>query len=223
MIVQPPYVYDSVIYNKLPVKDRWLMNKLSLAEKLGHNCGPTGTVPSKGQYCVRPMMNIYGGGEGGFFKVDEKEAAKNLPGYFWCEWFNGPHIWTQYINDEPITYAKNVITNNILTCPKVEEDPVVLKKVAPHLPECLRGISRYMITESIGNKIIEVSPRLMYYCAYDWIVDDYKKIDPTYNFEDDDIKYGNCDIEQLPVVWRTSDGRVLKGWRWGAPINQRKS
>ena len=37
----------------------WVYNKLTLSEKLGHVCGPAGTVvPETGEYIIRPMMNI---------------------------------------------------------------------------------------------------------------------------------------------------------------------
>jgi hypothetical protein len=225
MIIQPPYEYDSTIYHKLPIEDRWIMNKLALAERLGYSCGPTGMRPPKGKYCVRPIMNMLGGGEGGVFTMDEEEAKKNLPGYFWCEFFDGPIIWVQYINDKPVTYSKNFLIDNVLTCAKIETDSAIVEKLSQPLPECLRGISRYMMTESIGDKIIEVSARLMGSNAFEWIVDDYRTIDPSYDPEDEneEIRFSTSDMEREPVIWRLSDGRILKGWKWktGADLNRR--
>ena len=217
MIVQPPYEYDTEIYHKLPIEDRWIMNKLALAERLGYSCGPTGTLPPESTVCVRPIMNMYGGGEGGFYKVDGSLGIKNIPGYFWCEWFDGPHIWVQYINDKPVTYSKNFVVNNIMSCKKVETVTAIVEKLAPLLPECLRGISRYMMTESIGDKVIEVSARLMVANAFEWIVEDYKQIDPNWDPEEysDEIRFSTSDMKKRPVIWRLSDGRVLKGWKWG--------
>jgi hypothetical protein len=168
---------------------------------------------------------MYGGGEGGVFTMDEEEANKNLPGYFWCEFFDGPTIWVQYINDKPVTYSKNFLIDNVLTCAKIEQDSAIVEKLSQPLPECLRGISRYMMTESIGDKIIEVSARLMGSNAIEWIVDDYRTIDPSYDPEDEneEIRFSTSDMEREPVIWRLSDGRILKGWKWktGADLNRR--
>ncbi len=225
MIIQPPYEYDCRVYHKLPIEDRWIMNKLALAERLGYNCGPTGTLPPEGTFCVRPIMNMFGGGEGGFFKVDGSEGRNNIPGYFWCEWFDGPHIWVQYINDKPVTYCKNFVVDNVMSCAKVETKLAIVEKLAAPLPEYMRGISRYMMTESIGDKIIEASPRLMSSSAFEWIVEDYRQIDPDYDPEDeiDEIRFSNSDLEREPVTWRLSDGRILKGWKWrvGMDLNRR--
>ena len=96
-----------------------------------------------------------------------------------------------------------------------------MEKLAPQLPEFLRGISRYMMTESIGDKIIEVCPRLMVGNAFEWIVEDYKQIDPNYDPEDysDEVRYSTSDMPRQPVIWRLADGRILKGWKWGVGMD----
>jgi len=224
MIIQPPYAYDTQVYHKLPIKDRWIMNKLALAERIGHSCGPTGTLPSEGTFCIRPIMNMYGGGRGGFFKANGSDGRNNIPGYFWCGWFDGPHIWVQYINDKPVTYSKSFIINDVMTCKKVETNLATVEKLAPPLPECLRGISRYMMIESLGDKIIEASPRLMASSAFEWIVDDYKQFDPNYSPEDENSSFrlGQSDMERLPMTWKLPDGRILKGWKWSPEVDNNR-
>jgi hypothetical protein len=83
--------------------------------------------------------------------------------------------------------------------------------VAPALPAMLQGISKYMLVEMLGDKIIEVSPRMQILNARQWIIDSYKGIDPAYDPQD--IERGNSDNRRMDVTWDT--GReTLTGWRW---------
>ena len=227
MIVQPPYESDRTIYHKLPVEDRWIMNKLSLAERFGYNCGPTGMVVPPGDYCVRPMMNLYGLGAGGFFFANvasgQPRNFPNTPGYFWCEWFDGDHIWTQYINDTPVTYSVNPVVNDIMSTSVLLTDAAEVQAAAPPLPPELQGISRYMTVERIGDKIIEASPRMMILNAYQFIIDDYRNnVDSGYApVEGRDYEMGNSDLERVEVTWNTGED-ILTGWRWSdVDLNRR--
>jgi hypothetical protein len=214
MITLPPYISDREAYPLLPQADRWIMNKLTLAERLGHSCGPTGMIVPQGDYCIRPIMNLYGQGAGGFFRETvapgPRRNFRNLPGYFWCEWFIGDHTWIQYIDDIPVVYSENPVVNNVMTSSVVRSDdgnPVV----APALPPMLQGISKYMMVEALGDKIIEVSPRFMLSNARQWVIDHHKVIDPTYDPQN--IERGNSDMARLAVTWDTG-AETLTGYRW---------
>jgi|TARA_Y100000034_G_scaffold45882_1_gene56341 hypothetical protein len=86
--------YDAWL--KYPQHHKWF-NKLWLAEKLGYQCGPAGIrVPKKGYYIVRPIYNLAGMGIGAERKWLVPENNAVLPGYFWCEYFEGKHYSIDY-------------------------------------------------------------------------------------------------------------------------------
>ena len=201
MTTLPPYIYDRDSYHALPQADRWIMNKLALAERLGHVCGPIGTRPAvQAEVIVRPQMNIYGEGRGGFYAYDTWPFAawdhvpNANPGYFWCERFAGNHAYTGFVDDVamhcsyslPYTLAVNQRWNGI-------EDLAE----APVLPAVLQGISKYLFVESIGGKIIEVSPRLSMQGARQKYIDAYKLIDPTW-IEPNDLGFGLVGMRMKP-------------------------
>ncbi len=206
MIVLPPYIYDREVYPLIPAKHRWLMNKLQLAERLGYECGPTGVKPPPGRdLCVRPMMNIFGFGEGGFYKFNsttpgDLEGLKNRPGYFWCEWFNGPRTYTEFINDVPV-YSIGATTSGTGVNKWRETSKHII------MPDFVKNISRYILLESVGNKIIEVSLRLMGANARLEPIIDYRTIDPSYN--PTDIQFGLRDSNLIPAK-----PFEVKGWQW---------
>lgn len=93
---------DEEAWYEYPHHRRWF-DKLWLSLRLGHRCGPGGTAPEQdGTYIVRPIYNLEGMGVGASRKFI---AASNYscvpPGYFWCEWFDGPqHSVTYEWDDE---------------------------------------------------------------------------------------------------------------------------
>jgi len=211
MITLPPYIYDRDSYLQVPVADRWIFNKLALAEKLGYTCGPLGTHPSaQTDVIVRPQMNIFGEGRGGFLEYDTWPFApwdhvpNANPGYFWCEQFTGRHAYTIFVDDvarycafsEAIPLAVNQI--------EVYAEDLALAE-APALPVFLQGISKYLYVESIGGNIIEVSPRAGMIGARQVLIDEYKLIDPTW-VEPTDLEFGMVDQRIMPDV--------AGGFRW---------
>ena len=152
-------IEDRHSYPLCPQEHRWIYNKLTVAEMFGHYCGPSGTrITKPGFYCLRPMMNCAGLGIGGFLKFEAKATQKGItqpehkPGYFWTEWFDGWHAFTNYTDDKPIYECGGHFYNG----------EIIMRHNAPFslaLPEQLKGISKYMLIEHIGGKIIEVSPR----------------------------------------------------------------
>jgi hypothetical protein len=205
MITLPPYIYERDSYHQAPVADRWIFNKLQVSERLGHTCGPIGTRPAvQTAVIVRPQMNIFGEGRGGFFEYDEwpfaawDNAPNANPGYFWCEQFTGRHAYTQYIDDvarwcsysEPYTHAVNQRWVGV-------EDVALTE--APALPAALQGVSKYLYVESIGGNIIEAAPRLGMSGARQVMIDEYKLIDPTW-VEPNDLGFGLVDAVMRPDI-----------------------
>lgn len=184
MIILPPYDYDYQLYHKVPLEDRWIFNKLMVAERMGHKCGPTGTWPQEhGRYCLRPTHSVRGRGFGGWYDINYTGKGGDLlvPGYFWCEWFEGENTWSEYINDRFVAGLGGVIDEATGYAPIYEIDAV------PMEPE-FRGMSRYMVIERIGGRVVEAAPRLMAVCARHKAVRNYQEIDPTY--DPGDAEYG---------------------------------
>ncbi len=207
MIVEPPYDVDWQIFPRLDVADQWIFDKLELSTRLGHSCGPENVIPPAGDYCVRPQQNLFGMGKGGFFKVNTSNWMQETD-YFWCEWFDGPHHWVQYINDVAKSYCTGILNGDMLEC---EQAPA---PQAPPLPAVLQNFSRYMLTELIGDKIIEATPRFMPECAQQRFVADYKSIDPQYN---PNVNFGITDMKREPV---TLSGHA--GHTWGEHAEYRR-
>lgn len=203
MLEFAPYLYDKALYHMTPIEHRWIFNKLTLAEKLGHVCGPTGTKAPEGVYCIRPIYNMHGSGLGGFYKVEHsgRHCIPNRPGYFWTPWLDGTVEWVQWINDVPVYGSSYEFDGTHMTgdCFKAPPDYRTL-------PTCLRGFSRYLVTEYIGGVMIEASPRLLTQNARQEVIDFHREnYDPDY--APGDPIFGTSEMVRLD----TGDG----GWYWG--------
>jgi len=78
---------------------RWVYDKTKLADLEGLKWGPAGLMPDEFPVFNKPMMNLYGMGEGTMFISNEKEMKKNyIPGTFWTEVLDGEH----YSFDVPV-------------------------------------------------------------------------------------------------------------------------
>lgn len=88
---------DVDAWDAYPQHRSWF-NKLDLALRLGHHCGPAGTSPGRdGWYVVRPIYNLYGMGAGARkVQLDADDWCSLEPGYFWCEAFDGPQHSVTY-------------------------------------------------------------------------------------------------------------------------------
>lgn len=183
MLILPPYEYDYQIYHKTPMEDRWIFSKLTTAEKMGHICGPAGTWPPHGRYCFRATHSVRGKGFGGWYDITYDGNGEDLliPGYFWCEWFEGETTWAEYINDRFSAGLGGVVDEDTGLMTVYETEAI------PMEPQ-FRGISRYMTIERIGGRVVEAAPRLMAVCARRKAVLNYQQIDPTY--EPTDLEYG---------------------------------
>ena len=166
MITNRSDTYDWSAYHMLPIKDRWIMNKLQLAERLGYRCGPHGTpLPVAGDYCIRPVYSIAGGGGSGVYKHNSAApGVNNTPaapgGYFWCEWFDGPNIGVDYRDDIPIqAFGADPDENGDFQSYEARPERT-------ELPDMLKGIAKYLMVEFIGDKIVEVSLRWQWRVQY---------------------------------------------------------
>ena len=156
MIDIDPLTEDRHSYHLVPQQDRWIFNKLAIAELQGLNCGVSGvpmTVP--GVYCLRPIYNLSGNGDGGVmrFVFDGTNQPDTIPGWFWCEWLNGYQEWVEYTDEVPVAWHGGTRTGRRL----VLEFPDAPTNT--WFPNKLKLISKHMLIEYIDGKIIEVAPR----------------------------------------------------------------
>lgn len=222
MLIAPPYLYDYQIYPLVDAVDRPLLNKLHVAEALGYNCGPVGMSVPDGRYCLRPMNSVRGLGAGGWFDITVDTAANQfmpiLPGYFWCEWFDGEHRYTHFVNDVAVHSSANPVTNGVMRTRGSTRFGTLTHAVV--LPAFLQGKSRYLLVESLDDKIIEVAFRLMGMNARQEIVDDYKSIDSAYDPQD--IVRGNSDAAEMPYAMLDESGNTVTGKKWNAGNDNRR-
>ncbi len=177
MITLHPYISEVDAYHKLRRWDRWIFNKLEICERLGSGpCGPIGTWMPRGEYCIRPLINIGGMGGGGFRKrvIDADRGILHSPhGYCWTPWTDALREWRLYIDDECV---QTQVTFKIVDGTEHME----INEDHKPLPEQLKDISRYMMVEWLGDTIIDVGPRHMVEEMSESVVDDYRGIDPEY-------------------------------------------
>lgn len=94
---------DAIAWGNCPSEDLWVFDKLIVAKRAGHVCGPTGVaVPKPGNYFVKPVMNIEGMGVKARVEYLEHSTKHLHPGEFWCEIFTGEHISVDYELGEPV-------------------------------------------------------------------------------------------------------------------------
>lgn len=137
--------------------DLWVYNKLILAMKCRHLCGPTGVpVSRKGYYVVRPIFNLLGMGRHARIEWINDYTDHFHPSEFWCEVFHGEHLSVDFYKKEPKLVVKGE---------KHPSDPLykwqkwekVDKKVEfPKILENLKGTYDWINCEFIGDKLIEV-------------------------------------------------------------------
>ena len=157
-------MYDSDAWLQYPKHHLWF-NKLHLAERLGHKCGPAGVrVPEEGYYIVRPIYNLRGMGLHTmmlYLRPDVEDTIR--PGFFWCEIFEGMHFTfdCEYNWAGPpfwkITKGYHCEKDG-LRFTKFIKEPLFGKITLPHFFHELCDVKMINI-EMIDDKIIEVHLR----------------------------------------------------------------
>ena len=158
-------MFDDDAWKKYHHHHKWF-NKLWLAEKLGYECGPTGvSVPKKDYYIFRPIYNLSGMGVGAERRWLVPEHDVSVPGYFWCEYFDGDHfsIDFKWHLDKPPFWRPIRCHQGIKINPQRIERWVKwnVKDIEITLPHFFHELSDVGIinVETIDNKIIEVHLR----------------------------------------------------------------
>jgi hypothetical protein len=152
--------FDVDSFESARLEDIWIFDKLIVAKRAGHTCGPMGSmVPGPGPYIVRPVINTYGMGQMARIQNIQKFADDMHPAEFWCEIFSGRHLSVDY------EYGKQVLAvigtkhperplQRFVKWEKTEEKMYPQKFI-------LDVIKNYPLAncEFIGDKIIEVHMR----------------------------------------------------------------
>ena len=200
------YREDSEAWLECPDRDRWVFNKLEVARRAGHLCGPKGVpVPAPGKYIVRPIINLLGMGRGAEV-VELEMCTMSIPdGYFWCEVFSGRHLSVDYVST-----LQGLTVEGF----RKPEDPLwrwskwaKAGDVIP-LPDMLNPLlarHTHFNVEYIGGKVIEIHLRH----NPDWAGIDSREIIPVFKGDNLSIPSGfyfkpNADYHRVGFLLSTS-------------------
>ncbi len=76
-------------------KERWIYNKLLIAESQGLRCGPHGVAPDRYPVFSKPIMNLKGMGVGSRALLAAEDYHQHYaPGHMWMEHLTGEHVST---------------------------------------------------------------------------------------------------------------------------------
>jgi len=175
MMTECPYQPEWMLYTETPPEHRWIYNKLDLAHRLGQEAWPVGLRFDAGVYCVRPAMNLMGMARGGFRRVELESPGfiQEPAGYVVTRWNDGQRSWHQYVND--VWNNGQCLAEKVDGIERYEETTE-----GPPLPEALKGISRYLLVERLGDEIIDVGPRHMLEEIRKDVLADYRQFNPDY-------------------------------------------
>lgn len=155
------FIDEHEVWPTIDPNDMWIMDKLIVASKLGHTCGPVGTsVPKPGWYMVRPCVNALGLGFGAQKVWIDQYTDHLTPGHFWCEWFDGRHFSVDYSYGLPKLIVEGFKDNSTFVKWdkwQVVDDWDAVNRVFD-FPKILDSVidKPWINCEFIGNKLIEV-------------------------------------------------------------------
>ena len=151
---------DEENYPNIPKEDRWLYNKLAIAEKQDLVCGLREIpVPKHQHYIIRPIYNLSGLGLGATKEYLTPNLTEQLvpKGYFWVEELYGKHISVDYTNGKPTLTVEGI--KKQYTLKYWDKWVKISNSKAPKPPEWLIPyLEKYTTVnvEYIGSNIVEV-------------------------------------------------------------------
>ena len=157
---------DGDAYRWYP-QQRWVYNKLLIAESQGLECGPHGLEPERFPVFSKPIYNMRGMGAGSqvFASADEYHAGQQ-PGHMWMDLLEGEHVSTDVavLRGTPV-WCSHV--TGLSVGDGVFDYWTVLAERKPALEEYLfawigrlfGGYTGMMNFETIGGRIIEAHLR----------------------------------------------------------------
>jgi len=158
---------DAAAYRLHP-KERWVYNKLLIAESQGLCAGPHGMTPPGFPVFSKPIMNMRGMGTGGrVLRGPRDYVGHQQPGHFWMPLLTGAHAST----DVAVERGRPVWWRTTIGHPRrggtfdywhvLARRETALERrcrawIGRHLPE-YTGVMNF---ETIGGRIIEVHLRM---------------------------------------------------------------
>lgn len=152
------YIEDRDAWRAFP-QDRWVYNRLELAERLGMPCGPAGVpFPWEATWFAKPVFNLRGMGHGLRVELPEGVPA----GWFWMPCFSGPHVSVNYAHTDEIRATWHVVEALRLVADR-HGHPVawIRTKDRPRIPDPFLDLheTRQLNVEYIGDHVIEAHLR----------------------------------------------------------------
>ena len=153
---------DPEAYRLFPAQ-RWIYNKLAVADSQGLDCGPHGVRPSSFPVFSKPLCNMRGMGAGS--RVLENEAAYEAcetPGHFWMTLLEGEHVSSDiavvrgkarwFAHAHGICAGGGTFEHWTIECgSRPELETYCSRWIERHLP----AYTGMLNLESIGGRIIE--------------------------------------------------------------------
>jgi hypothetical protein len=143
--------------------ERWVYNKLLVADSQGIACGPHGVMPPAYPVFSKPIYNMKGMGTGSRVIASEKEYVESLaPGHMWMTLLDGQHVSTDAaaVEGEP-RWWRNVtgvpLGDGAFDYWVLHRDPMrrLNAYLGAWLRRHLRGYTGMVNFETIGGLIIE--------------------------------------------------------------------
>jgi len=153
---------DGDAYNLYPGQ-RWVYNKLLVAESQGIQCAPHGLAPPEFPVFSKPIYNMRGMGTGSrVIRSLEQWRRRQAPGHMWMELLEGEHVstdvavvdgearWWRHVTGEPLKGGMfDYWTIHAEARPNIED------YCGAWLLKNLKGYSGMVNFETIGGRIIE--------------------------------------------------------------------
>lgn len=184
-------------------EQRWVYDKLAIAQSQGLRCAPHGVEPDAFPVFSKPIVNLRGMGAGsGVFRTLKEYKHRQRPGHFWMEMLEGEHVSTDCaVVAGEIRWLRHVVGTpledgmfdhwTVLAADRPEVDRYLANWVAEHLA----GYTGMLNFETIGGRIIEAHLRFadqwpdLYGAGWvDALVGLY--VDRAWRFEDRDRRDG---------------------------------
>lgn len=154
-------ISDSDVWHTIDPQHLWIYDRLILARRLGHLCGPAGVAPERSNhYIVRPCVNFRMMGRGARVQWIAAGDTESVPdGSFWCERFVGRHLSIDYHWGKQVLAVEGFRDDpdrlDRFRCWRKVPDQVPL----PPLLQSMADSMAWLNTETIGGKIIEAHAR----------------------------------------------------------------
>ncbi len=159
-------VSDEISYLEYPDL-RWVFNRVELCKSQNIDHGLTNVEPSEYPVYVKPITGLFNKTDAAR-KINDIESLVDQPGFFWMEYFEGPHVKTDVVilNNKPVWWGHSFCrsTKNVdfemwefRGSARMDLLEKYLTKWIGDFIESFTGVFNF---ETLGNKIINAHPHL---------------------------------------------------------------